>query len=447
MGYVRIIWLVSMLGLLSGCEPKKEQKPDASGQTAATTKDGGNKAGPESAQKEDVGEEDVDVHLRILRDLQGCDAKAEEFWCGVASAMTKRQAGALPDASMVQLGWTVFIPTQAKPEAARLAGEPIALGLNIIKDQEPRAQVTHVIARNPENANKIKGLGKQVGDILKGNQPPSEPVIVHDPQLLAYLQDQAARATNAISKEGKGWSIADEKHTRLYQLAGGKWASVHRVRPRPERPDGIWLSVYTPVELSGEVAPKKEIDLAAVTAKFDCTHNAVQVKLCKGFSRFKAAKKPEAMTGKVEGLRVYFGEIQDSESLPSPETMYGALLIRDGEDGAEIAFSVVIPSSDEEREALEALQKGVEKGEAIQKNAALDYLMGITKHPSAFGSVTQSEGTSALVLRRGLFQGGPDERTISYFRAEGDRYLAVTHEHIGGKVWFWDLGPVKLPGK
>lgn len=445
MGFARIVIIVVALGALFGCEPKQEKKkPSAPSDT--TAKDGGNKQGPASGQKEDVGEGDVDAHLAILRDLKGCDAKGEEFWCGVASAMTERSPGELPKASTVELGWTIFIPTQGKPEAANLVGEPIALGVNIVEGQEARAQVTHVIARNPENADKIKGLGKQVGDILMGKQPASEPVIVHDPQLLAYLRDQGARATNALKKEERGWAIADEKHTKLYRIGGGKLASVHRVRPRPDRPDGIWLSVYTPAELSGELAPKKELDLEGVTGKFDCSHNPAQVDLCKGFERFERAEKPVGMSGDVEELRVYFGKVYESDAQAESEKTYGALLVRQGKEGAEIAFSVVIPGSDEEREALAALQEGVEKGEIVKENAALAYLMGITRHPSAFGEATQSDGKSALVLRRGLFQ-GPDERTISYFRAEGDRYLALTHEHIGGKVWFWDLGPVKLPAK
>ena len=454
MRYSKLSVLVCLcLALASlGCEPEKKKQKGAEGKTTATTPsmDGKdqNKPGPDKAQKLGVDDGDVDAHLKILRELEGCDAKGDAFWCKVAAGMAKREAGALPEETKVELGWTIFIPTQGKPDAAKLAGEPIALGIKVVTDPESktkdiRAQVTHVVARNPENAKKIKGLGKQVGAILTGAQPASEPIIVHDPQLLAYLRDQGARATNTITKSATepSWAIADEKNTRLYRI-GDRYATVHRERPRPDKPEGVWLSVYTPVELSGEIAPTKELGITEIVAALDCTHNAELAKVCKGLSRFDKAAEPESMSGQVEGLSVYFGEVHGSAKGSEPG--YGALLIRPGKEGAEIAFSVVRGTSEEENKALDTLAEVVHKGGVAKGNAALAYLLTITKHPSAFGPAAKSDGKSALVLRRGLFQGGPDERTISYFRAEGDRFLVVTHEHINGNVWFWDLAPVDL---
>ena len=425
-----------------GCKSEKKAEPAETTQVSAPA--AGNQPGPVGGRAP-LDEAMVQAHMKTLGELKGCSARAEELFCGVLARFDgARHVGELPEQSTLWLGLSVFVPTAGEPKAAKLDPRAISMGLNMSEASKPALKITPILAKDPGNQAQVKGMARQVLSALEqGSQSPQ--VVVHDAQLLAYLRDQPKLAKHALTPQPQGWRMeGGEGEDALLFRVGESWVSVHRERARPDKPEGVWLSVYVEPELTGQVVPTADVDLAQLEEQFKCTSEPERAE-CVGLKAFGEGISLEQALGELEGVRMYFGSISGGAQ-QGVDSEYGAVMLRAGKaGGVEVAFSAVGSTSEQEEQALKVLAAEIEAGKVPGESPVLAYLSGVTRRPGAFGELPGSEGTSSLVARQGLFRGAPEARTTSYFRGEpgGERVRVLTHDHLSGQLWSWTVHRVK----
>ena len=292
-------------------------------------------------------------------------------------------------------------------------------------------------ASQPANRPQIRGLRKQIGRILSGEAEGTQ-VVIHDPRLLDFVRARAERAERRVEPGERGWYVMGRGPAQLRRV-GQRWVAV---RQDPEREGGAWVSVYAPVELSGQVEPTADLDVEAIHERLGCGGGEERARACEVLEAFAQAEAPGA--GFEGGRQTWVGRVvaPPSEAGQGSGPGAGAVHLREaGEgEGLEIAFSEVSPEGEAERAQLEALLEATEAGEAPPKgNKAWAFIEQAGSSEQAFGELGQSEGVSGLVARTGVFRAQPRARTVTYFRRAGGRLFGVTHDHLGGRVWLWDL--------
>lgn len=438
-------WLVllSVVAVVAaGCDEKKKQKGQgAPAEEAKVSADEGSKPGPKGAEVVEIlSEASIKAHLNRLMGEIGCESRPEDPFCGAPAKFTEARRAELPTEPVVWLGLSRFVATE---EGAEGASEPSPVALGIVNDgaQGARAEMTRLIARREENRDKIRGLARQVRELVSGEAKDDE-VVIHDPRLMGFIKATAQRATVSLEPGERGWTLKAEAVTKLRKV-GERWVSVHQGSPRPDRPDGLWVTIYTPAELVGEVTPTVELDEEAVTKQLGCGEGAAAhvARSCEVWGRFRGAGAPGE--GLEEGAReLWIGRVQGPDG--AEDVSAGAVHLRLKGGELQVAFSEVGAQGEDEEEALDAVLSAVEAGERPPAdNAAMKYIEQAGQREEFWGPVTKSDGVSGLVARPRLFRAHPDARTITYFRrAEGGELVVVTRDTLGGKSWFWSLREV-----
>lgn len=440
----RVVFVGLCVGLFAiGCQEKKAQPSGEESSTSSAT------AGAQSAPgKKGAGlgnsvmtQAAIEARVEDWARAVGCQDRADDPLCTVALKYSSAEEVKLPAQDVVMLGLSVFLADTGEFAPDGVKGRvPVALGLG----ERGAIGLTRIFARDPKNQQKIDGLTRQVDQVVRGVAN-SNQVVVHDDRLLSYIAGQPKTASVELSPQGARWKFSDRIDGEL-SLVAGRWVTVHRETVKPDGDRGVWLTVYSPVKLSGAVALEEELPLDKLASKLGCDDQKVveQAKRrCEAVEQFAQAKSLREVVADGE-VGLFLGDVY--AGFDGEDGSVGAAHIRRSGEDLEIAFSQIIAQSGQEQSELDGLLAAVRaKKAAPSGNAALGFIMSAREQPSAWGEAATLDEGSAVVARTGLFRSAPGSRTVTYFRSHEDRVLAITRDHLSGKVWFWQLASAKVP--
>lgn len=440
----RVVVVVCVVLFTVGCQQKK-QAPEKKGPTSSATADAQSAPGEKGAGLGNavMTRSAIDARVADWARAVGCSDRPDDPLCTAALEYDSAEEVALPGQDVVMLGMSVFLADTGEFAPDGVKGRvPVALGLG----ESGAIGLTRIFARDPKNQPKIDGLARQIDQVVRGVAS-SNQVVVHDERLLSFIAGQPKAASVALSPRDSRWKFSDKIDGEL-SLIAGRWVTVHRETVKPDGDRGVWLTVYSPVKLSGALVLEEEVPLDKLATELGCgaQKKTAQVsRRCEAVEQFGQAKPlRDVVTDGEVGL--FVGDV--FAGFDGEEESVGAAHVRRSGDDMEVAFSQIIAQSGQEQSELDRLLSAVRaKKVASSGNAALKFIMSAREQPSAWGEVTILDGGSSVVARTGLFRSAPGSRTVTYFRSHEDRVLAITREHLSGKVWFWRLDGAKPPAE
>lgn len=372
------------------------------------------------------------AHLGRLAAKLNCPVSADSEdarWCEVAKGWPDAKYAELPEGdSLVLLGLTRWIATEGELDLEDLYPATMALRR---AEGTTYGDVVRIKNRSEVNAHHINGMIVQLKRFWAGQ---SKEVILTEKELYGYVERRAEKAEKPMTAHNQGWQLAGGNRFDVRKV-GAYWVAVWQPKQKPEEPAGVHVAILEQVPFTDKPSTLVDVDIERVISGLKCRNGrfmsdsptAYKCNIATAFARATELKKPKDERTSFIGQAWGDGERDKVQVI--------GLKLAVADDG-RIATSLAYKSA-----ALDPKEKKPVKAkpDPSAPKALGDQVFKALEAATPAEPARKAGEVSKVVVHPDLWPDRPGTKTYNYLRQDGDTIYMISHDPMGGQMWYAQL--------